>query len=79
MKRALRRHHRERLKNKRKHHWGRNLTDEERAGAVDTPTPCSCYMCGNPRRYFNELTIQERRQFQKDKYEELDYNDEIME
>lgn len=24
---------------------------------------CSCWMCGNPRRYFGELTIQERRAF----------------
>ena len=24
--------------------------------------PCSCYMCGNPRKYFKELTIQERRE-----------------
>jgi len=22
---------------------------------------CSCYMCGNPRKYFNELTMQERK------------------
>lgn len=22
---------------------------------------CSCYMCGNPRRYWGEVTIQERR------------------
>lgn len=22
---------------------------------------CSCSMCGNPRRYFGELTLQERR------------------
>ncbi len=24
-------------------------------------TPCSCYMCGNPRKHFKEKTIQERR------------------
>jgi len=23
--------------------------------------PCSCWMCGNPRRYFGERPIQERR------------------
>ena len=23
--------------------------------------PCSCPMCGNPRKHFNELTVQERR------------------
>ena len=21
---------------------------------------CSCHMCGNPRKYFNDLTLQER-------------------
>ena len=26
--------------------------------------PCSCYMCGNPRRHFKEPTIQERKQWQ---------------
>ena len=22
---------------------------------------CSCHMCGNPRKHFNETTLQERR------------------
>lgn len=26
-----------------------------------TPHPCSCPMCGNPRRHFGEKTIQEKR------------------
>jgi len=26
-----------------------------------TPALCSCWMCGNPRKYFNEKTIQEKR------------------
>ncbi len=26
---------------------------------------CSCFMCGNPRKYFNEKTVKERRQEQK--------------
>lgn len=25
----------------------------------ETRTPCSCHMCGNPRKHFNELTKQE--------------------
>jgi hypothetical protein len=29
--------------------------------AANTPHPCSCYGCGNPRKWFNELSIQERR------------------
>ena len=30
--------------------------------------PCSCTCCGNPRRHFGELTIQERKANLKDKY-----------
>ena len=61
-KRALRRHHVNRLKQKRRIHWGRVLhTDEELGKAVGTPKPCSCFMCGNPRKYYGEKTVQERR------------------
>lgn len=28
--------------------------------AATTPHPCSCYCCGNPRKHFDEVTIQER-------------------
>ena len=28
--------------------------------------PCSCDACGNPRKHFNEPTIQEKRAFQDD-------------
>lgn len=58
---AVRRHHRERLKKSRRFHWGRDLSSEpSRLGmAVDTPHPCSCAMCGNPRKHFDELTLQE--------------------
>ncbi len=27
----------------------------------NTGTPCSCSMCGNPRRYFGGITLQEKR------------------
>lgn len=33
---------------------------------VDTHTPCSCYMCGNPRRYFNAPTLQEVRHYENE-------------
>lgn len=61
--RAERRHHRERLKKSRRLHWGRDLAGDKRqhAQVVDTPTPCSCFMCGNPRRYFDVKSMQERR------------------
>lgn len=30
---------------------------------IKTHVPCSCPMCGNPRRYFGERTIQEKKAF----------------
>lgn len=30
---------------------------------ADHLAACSCFACGNPRRYFNEKTMQERRFF----------------
>ena len=61
-KRSVRRHHVERLKVSRRFIGGRELAADSKAlhRAVNTPTPCSCYMCGNPRRYFNEDSRQER-------------------
>jgi len=26
-----------------------------------SPKWCSCHMCGNPRKYYNEQTLQERK------------------
>jgi len=63
--RAIRRAHAERLKRARRKWWGRELDDKENSRVIDTPTPCSCWMCGNPRRYFSERTIQERRLLQE--------------
>jgi len=57
--RANRRHEAARLKEKRSKYNG--------TGAVmaETPKSCSCYMCGNPRKWFQEQTIQEQKMFQK--------------
>ena len=51
-----------RLRKNRRFFWGRDLMHEKRASGtvIDTPTPCSCPMCGNPRKYFKEKTIQEK-------------------
>ena len=63
--RAYRRAQIERLKENRKHYWGDSLNTGRRHGmAVTTPAPCSCWMCGNDRKYRGERTIQERRQMQ---------------
>ncbi|MEZ4775950.1 MAG: hypothetical protein R3D00_22420 [Bacteroidia bacterium] len=59
--RAIRRHHRERLLQKRKNYWGNDRVHEIKANVINTPKPCSCFMCGNPRKYWNEKTVQERR------------------
>jgi len=50
--RAIRRGHVQRLKNKRRFHFGRDLRNDpvSLAKAVDTPTPCSCAMCCNIRK-----------------------------
>ncbi|WP_024300133.1 hypothetical protein [Methylomicrobium lacus] len=67
--RGIRRHHLQRLKKAR-------VTDhaigESRQGDsavlgrhVNTPAKCSCWMCGNPRRYFDKKSRQERIQDEK--------------
>ncbi len=65
--RALRRHHVARLKKKRQKYWGRKLNDPASLGKVAaTPCPCSCWMCGNPRKNLNQPTLEERRDAQND-------------
>lgn len=65
---AFRRHHFSRLKAKRvrEHYWGRGFFDGHDwcpgslGVAVDTPKPCSCWMCANSRGLEGE-TLAERR------------------
>lgn len=45
--RAVRRAHVERLKKQRRFWRGRELTGKELGRVVETPKPCSCWMCGN--------------------------------
>ena len=80
--RAQRRADYARLKNKRRNHWGygrdgwrsychdgiKEMPNEVAGSVVNTPTPCSCYMCGNPRKNswahgMDRLTIQEQKAF----------------
>jgi len=62
------RHHRERLKKKRRNYWGCVVKDERRLGIlVNTPKPCSCFMCRN-RRKDEGPTLQERRNEVPDGY-----------
>jgi len=61
--RALRRYQRIRLLRRRRHYWGHGTvawSELVPPSIVDTPKRCSCWMCGNPRRYQKHpLTIQE--------------------
>ncbi len=67
-KRALRRHHYARLKKNRQHYWGYGKAghrEEEMPVAaqgvvVSSAKPCSCYICGNPRKYEKKRSLKER-------------------
>lgn len=68
--RAERRHHHNRMLDRVKaFHWLKKKfwhgSEEERElymkKIAETRHPCSCYMCGNPRRMFKDKTIQEKR------------------
>lgn len=87
--RALRRHHNERIKAKRrkqekdfypwKSNTGYSLVEDEkkvktREGKLfHTPKSCSCWMCGNPRKYFNQKTFKEINADLKIKEELFDF------
>ncbi|MGI9316771.1 MAG: hypothetical protein ACR2QW_05520 [bacterium] len=60
MNRAERRYHTQRIKQNRKHYWGKKLTSRELGIAARTPHPCSCFMCANYRKLEGD-TLQERR------------------
>ena len=64
-KRALRRHHTQRLKRyyQRTHNWvsDKRTRDPVAAGRhFQTPHPCSCFMCGHRRRWYG-LSLAERK------------------
>ena len=78
-RRAIRRHHYERLKKK----WNRrllkrgeieNMQDGKKivSKRVSTSTPYSCVLCGNPRRHFGTRTLREKK-------ERREFMEQIME
>jgi hypothetical protein len=85
VKRAIRRSHRARLKRKRANYgivkwWGSDeYTGLRATKAVNTPKPCSCSGCGNPRRngWDNAITIQEEKDAERVK-EQLNKHYEYM-
>jgi hypothetical protein len=61
--RAVRRHHEQRMKRRVADYYGGYAQGEPRAlgKLAHARQLCSCWMCGNPRRYLRERTLQERR------------------
>lgn len=76
-KRALRRHHRARMIHHAMRSYVIGAFDDEgwaerRTRATywaDNLAKCSCYLCGNPRKFEGRLTVQERRQEDAARYE----------
>ena len=70
-KRALRRFHKHRIHKKRRKYWmldhfiGEQRSEENLKKLSKTPIMCSCWMCGNPRKYYNEKTVQELKAEEK--------------
>ncbi len=68
-KRALRRHHRQRMIRRVMRIWGVQWVDEDEEARrlralrlYNNMSKCSCWICGNPRRYEGRPTLQEKRQ-----------------
>lgn len=62
--RAYRRAQAARLKARRRRYYNAARGERDVGLLLNTATRCSCWMCGNPRRYGGERTLQERRQGQ---------------
>lgn len=67
LSRSNRRHHNERLKKNRQDYF-RHFTDPENTPRqkgiyLNTPRRCSCWMCGNARKYYKALTLKEESFF----------------
>jgi hypothetical protein len=68
--RAERRHHHKRMLEKVKSFsiynyffWTEDKKTRHQKKIAETRKPCSCWMCGNPRRFFKDkMTMQEKRQ-----------------
>ena len=74
--RAVRRHHRFSIREARKNYHGDRdwsfdpeQLEVRRSARINTPTPCSCFMCGNERRHWGTSTLQERKHFESLKYD----------
>jgi len=61
--RAIRRHHEQRIKTRvRNYYSGMAVGSPRHTGRIaHARRLCSCWKCGNPRRYWREVTVQEMR------------------
>lgn len=60
-KRAIRRYHNERIKNGAEHIFCRYGCSKENARKLaNNMKMCTCYLCGNPRRWNGEITKAEK-------------------
>lgn len=61
--RGIRRHHEGRVKSRVKSYYDGHAAGNPRSvGRIaHTRRMCSCRLCGNPRKYFRQATIQEMR------------------
>lgn len=57
--RAERRTKLETIKKKVEKYYGGTKSDRDKGRLAHTRTPCSCAMCGNPRKHFKKVTLQE--------------------
>jgi len=49
--------------------------DSKRIGVLaNTPKVCSCFMCGNPRKFWKKITLQEEKSIIKEREGILEYN-----
>lgn len=66
--RAERRHHHHRMLEKVKDFsfykygfWTEEEKLQHQKRMAETRKPCSCYMCGNPRKHWKDKTMQEKK------------------
>lgn len=45
--------------------YGKEPTDKQIGHLAHAPAMCSCYMCGNPRKWWKQKTRQELKLFNK--------------
>lgn len=68
-----------RIKHQRQHYWHSidlyfGTSQKYVSMTVITPCRCSCFMCGNPRKWFHKITVHEKRHLDilHDEMKELD-------